>query len=83
MSDAAAEIKAESPVTATEQQKKKKEKKKPRKRGSKKNLPKTKVVVRRLPPNIPEDIFNKSVQQWINETTVDWQLFVPGKLSTR
>jgi regulator of nonsense transcripts 3 len=83
MSDTPAEIKDDNSIIAAEQPKKKKEKKKPRKRGSKKALPKTKVVVRRLPPNIPPEIFNKSVQQWINDTTVDWQLFVPGKLSSR
>lgn len=85
MSEPATEVKVDSSVTSptAEQPKKKKDKKKPRKRSSKKALPKTKVIVRRLPPNIPEEIFHNSVKQWVNESTTGWQLFVPGKLSTR
>jgi regulator of nonsense transcripts 3 len=85
MSEPATELKVDVGTTApaTEQPKKKKDKKKPRKRSSKKALPKTKVVVRRLPPNIPEEIFFNSVKAWVNESTTGWQLFVPGKLSSR
>ncbi|CAM0139898.1 unnamed protein product [Umbelopsis sp. WA50703] len=84
MSEPATELKVDVGTTApaTEQPKKKKDKKKPRKRSSKKALPKTKVVVRRLPPNIPEEIFFNSVKAWVNESTTGWQLFVPGKLSS-
>lgn len=77
------DIKDDSSVNVTDQSRKKKEKKRPRKRSSKKTSPKTKVVVRRLPPNIPAEIFNNSVKNWVNDSTVDWQLFVPGKLSSR
>jgi regulator of nonsense transcripts 3 len=83
MSDAPADIKDDNSVVAPEQSKKKKEKKKPRKRSGKKTSSKTKVVVRRLPPNIPQEVFSNSVKGWINEATIDWQLFVPGKLSSR
>jgi len=76
------DIKDDSSVNVTDQSRKKKEKKRPRKRSSKKTSPKTKVVVRRLPPNIPAEIFNNSVKNWVNDSTVDWQLFVPGKLSS-
>lgn len=39
-----------------------------------------KVVVRRLPPNLPENIFWDSVAPWVNETTCMWKLFVQGKI---
>ncbi|KAJ3280888.1 hypothetical protein HK104_000345 [Borealophlyctis nickersoniae] len=54
----------------------------PRKRTSRKNkrpAPKTKAVVRRLPPNVPEEIFIQSVEKWIGDT--DWTQFIPGKLA--
>ncbi|KAK4510561.1 Serine/threonine protein kinase [Mucor velutinosus] len=63
-----------------EEKKKKRTKRKP-KRHSRKPTLKTKVVVRRLPPNLPEEIFNTSVKPWISEDTVDYSVYVPGKLS--
>ncbi|KAI0032071.1 hypothetical protein K488DRAFT_32579, partial [Vararia minispora EC-137] len=39
-----------------------------------------KTVVRRLPPNLPEEIFWQSVQQWVSDETVTWRVFYPGKL---
>ena len=39
-----------------------------------------KTVVRRLPPNLPEDVFWQSVQTWVTEESVDWKIFYPGKL---
>ncbi|CAO3643579.1 unnamed protein product [Mucor fragilis] len=63
-----------------EQKKKKRSKRKP-KRHSRKPTLKTKVVVRRLPPNLPEEIFNTSVKPWISEDSVDYSVYVPGKLS--
>jgi hypothetical protein len=42
-----------------------------------------KAVVRRLPPNLPEEIFWSSVQSWVTETTVSWRAFYPGKLRSR
>lgn len=65
-----------------EEKKKKRAKRKP-KRHSRKPTLKTKVVVRRLPPNLPEEIFNNSVKPWISEETVDYSVYVPGKLSKR
>ncbi|KAI8334883.1 Smg-4/UPF3 family-domain-containing protein [Blakeslea trispora] len=61
-------------------EKKKKTKKKP-KRRTRKLAPKTKVVVRRLPPNLPEDIFMNSVKPWTAEDILNYSLYVPGKLS--
>jgi hypothetical protein len=44
---------------------------------------KLKVVVRGLPPNLPETIFKETTQQWINDATVDWYYYVSGKLHER
>ena len=65
-----------------EDKKKKRNKRKPKRHPRKPTL-KTKVVVRRLPPNLPEEIFNNSVKPWISEETVDYSVYVPGKLSKR
>lgn len=61
----------------------KKRVKKKSKRQPRKNTLKTKVVVRRLPPNLPEKIFFNAVKPWISEEIVDYSLYVPGKLSKR
>jgi hypothetical protein len=42
-----------------------------------------KTVVRRLPPNLPEDVFWQSVQSWVNEDTASWKMFYPGKMRKR
>jgi regulator of nonsense transcripts 3 len=39
-----------------------------------------KTIVRRLPPNLPEEIFWQSVQRWVSDETVLWKAFFPGKL---
>ena len=44
---------------------------------------KLKVVVRGLPPNLPESLFKDTTKEWINETTVDWYYYVSGKLYER
>jgi hypothetical protein len=33
-----------------------------------------KVVVRRCPPELPEELFWKTVEPWVNSDTVDWKL---------
>ncbi|KAG8886021.1 hypothetical protein FRB98_001497 [Tulasnella sp. 332] len=38
-----------------------------------------KVVVRSLPPNLPEAIFWQSVEPWVTEETTLWKSFCPGK----
>ncbi|KAJ3171814.1 hypothetical protein HDU87_008282 [Geranomyces variabilis] len=40
---------------------------------------KTKIVIRRLPPNLPEEIFKGSVAQWLEDA--DWWTFVAGKVA--
>ena len=42
-----------------------------------------KTVVRRLPPNLPEDVFWQSVGKWASEETVSWRAYYPGKFKTR
>ncbi|KAI0342420.1 hypothetical protein BDW22DRAFT_1413639 [Trametopsis cervina] len=38
-----------------------------------------KTVVRRLPPNLPEEVFWQSVQEWVSDETVSWREFYQGK----
>jgi regulator of nonsense transcripts 3 len=42
-----------------------------------------KTVVRRLPPNLPEEVFWQSVQAWVSEDTVNWKMFYSGKVGKR
>ena len=42
-----------------------------------------KTVVRRLPPNLPEEVFWQSVQAWVTEDTVSWKAYYPGKFRTK
>ncbi|THH31843.1 hypothetical protein EUX98_g2358 [Antrodiella citrinella] len=42
-----------------------------------------KTVVRRLPPNLPEQIFWNSVQDWVSEETVTWKVYHQGKFKKR
>ncbi|KAF8062215.1 Smg-4/UPF3 family-domain-containing protein [Lyophyllum atratum] len=42
-----------------------------------------KTVVRRLPPNLPEDVFWGSVGTWVTEDTVTWKSYYLGKLRKR
>ncbi|KAH0831283.1 Smg-4/UPF3 family-domain-containing protein [Lanmaoa asiatica] len=42
-----------------------------------------KTVVRRLPPNLPEEIFWQSVQAWVTDDTITWKSYCPGKLRTK
>ncbi|KAL0576120.1 hypothetical protein V5O48_005867 [Marasmius crinis-equi] len=42
-----------------------------------------KIVIRRLPPNLPEDIFWQSVQQWVSDDTATWKTYHQGKFRSR
>jgi regulator of nonsense transcripts 3 len=44
---------------------------------------KAKVVVRRLPPTLPEDVFRKTVQGWVNEDTVVWSVYRLGSVNEK
>jgi len=59
-----------------------KEKEKEKDASKEENL-KLKSVVRRLPPNLPEEVFWQSVQTWVTEESVSWKVFYPGKLGKR
>lgn len=41
---------------------------------------KVKAVIRRLPPNLPEDVFWQSVQPWVSDDAVLMKSFSPGKV---
>ncbi|KAH6891765.1 Smg-4/UPF3 family-domain-containing protein [Coprinopsis sp. MPI-PUGE-AT-0042] len=62
--------------------KKEKEREK-RERAAQQQTERLKVVVRRLPPNLPEDIFWQTVQKWVTEETATWKVFYPGKFKKR
>ncbi|KAI8097716.1 Smg-4/UPF3 family-domain-containing protein [Halteromyces radiatus] len=66
---------------ALEKKKKRRDRRKKKAKRAKKNEPKTKVVVRRLPPNLPEDVFMNAVQQWTTDDLVDFKTYIPGKLA--
>jgi len=42
-----------------------------------------KTIVRRLPPNLPEEIFWQSVQPWVTDDSISWKVFHAGKLRKR
>jgi regulator of nonsense transcripts 3 len=42
-----------------------------------------KTVVRRLPPNLPEQIFWQSVQTWVTDDSVLWKEYWPGKVKKK
>ncbi|KAL0946194.1 hypothetical protein HGRIS_012456 [Hohenbuehelia grisea] len=39
-----------------------------------------KTIVRRLPPNLPEEIFWQSVATWVSDETAVWRTYYQGKL---
>ncbi|KZV74977.1 hypothetical protein PENSPDRAFT_741883 [Peniophora sp. CONT] len=73
---------APAPAILTSDAKKKKKSRSEKRAAAAKANPheRTKTVVRRLPPNLPEEIFWASVQKWVSDETVVWKSFVQGKL---
>ena len=59
------------------------EKDKERDTSKEEKLDRLKTVVRRLPPNLPEDVFWQSVQTWVTDENVNWKVFYAGKVRTR
>lgn len=51
--------------------------------GNNNGTERLKTVIRRLPPNLPEDVFWQSVQAWVTDETATWKVFCPGKLKKR
>jgi hypothetical protein len=47
--------------------------------SSKIDASRTKVVIRRLPPTLPEETFWKSVEPWVSEATCLWKRYVKGR----
>ncbi|KAG1460149.1 hypothetical protein G6F56_006014 [Rhizopus delemar] len=68
-------------LTPEEKKKKKKERLKKKTRRQRKPVPKTKVVVRRLPPQLAKDEFMEAVKPWINEETTDYSSYISGKIA--
>ena len=70
------------PASSIGTEKSKTEKTRPIQPSQNQNV-KLKVVVRGLPPNLPEGKFKEVTAGWINENTVDWYYYVTGKLNER
>ncbi|KAI9094848.1 Smg-4/UPF3 family-domain-containing protein [Phlyctochytrium arcticum] len=65
------------------QNEERKRNRRPRKRTSRKakeSHARLKIVIRRLPPNLPVDSFKNTVEKWLPDT--DWWTYVPGKLAS-
>ena len=63
--------------------KEKEKDKKSKSGGGQKQSERLKTVVRRLPPNLPEEIFWQSVTKWVTDDTVTWKAYYQGKFKTR
>ncbi|OBZ66965.1 Nonsense-mediated mRNA decay protein 3 [Grifola frondosa] len=57
--------------------------KKARLSGPKAQSDRLKTVVRRLPPNLPEEVFWQSVQKWVTDDTATWKAYCQGKFRKR
>ncbi|KAH9990204.1 Smg-4/UPF3 family-domain-containing protein [Russula compacta] len=69
------------PAKKPQSRSKAKEKRQGQSKGS--GTERLKTVVRRLPPNLPEQIFWLSVQTWVTDETVLWKEFCPGKVKKK
>ncbi|KAG2007036.1 hypothetical protein CC2G_014764 [Coprinopsis cinerea AmutBmut pab1-1] len=63
--------------------KKEKERERREKAAQQQSNERLKTVVRRLPPNLPEDIFWQTVKPWVTEETATWKVYYPGKFKKR
>ena len=72
---------------ASSSKSKAKESKEPKKRERSslkaQNTERLKTVVRRLPPNLPEEVFWQSVQKWVSDETTTWKEYWQGKFRKR
>ncbi|KAE9406525.1 hypothetical protein BT96DRAFT_810658 [Gymnopus androsaceus JB14] len=66
-----------------EKEREKKERDRERKEKVAQHAERLKTVVRKLPPNLPEEIFWQSVQTWVSDETVTWKVYYPGKFRSR
>ncbi|KAG6878141.1 hypothetical protein C0993_011559 [Termitomyces sp. T159_Od127] len=60
-----------------------KSKPKPKEKPSASSHTRLKTVVRRLPPNLPADVFWGSVAPWAAHERVAWRTFCPGRVARR
>jgi regulator of nonsense transcripts 3 len=73
-------------ATATQspaKSKKEKEKDRREKAAQQQTTERLKTVVRRLPPNLPEEIFWQTVQRWVTDETATWKVYYGGKFKKR
>lgn len=75
-----APVQTKPPRTRKEKEKEKEREKAERKASLPQQNERLKTVVRRLPPNLPEEIFWNSVQTWVSDDTAVWKIYCPGKL---
>ena len=85
MTTVAAPIPAHAPPESTTAPARKKKSRSERKKAQREvaAAEKLKIVVRRLPPNLPEDIFWQSVQPWVTDETSTWKKFHAGKTTKK
>jgi hypothetical protein len=48
--------------------------------SGKQDAARTKIVIRRLPPALPEEIFWKSVGAWVSDDTASWKQYIAGRV---
>ncbi|KAF9078390.1 Smg-4/UPF3 family-domain-containing protein [Rhodocollybia butyracea] len=71
------------PKSKKEKEREKKERDRERKEKAAQHSERLKIVVRKLPPNLPEEIFWQSVQTWVTDETTTWKIYYPGKFRSR
>lgn len=70
-------------MSTTDPKPRKQKQKEPKSQPALNGTERLKTVVRRLPPNLPEEIFWQSVQAWVTDEAVTWKSYHPGKLRTK
>jgi hypothetical protein len=71
------------PKSKKEKEREKKERDRERKEKAAQHSERLKIVVRKLPPNLPEEIFWQSVQTWVTDETTTWKIYYLGKFRSR
>ena len=75
--------KASSSKSKPKEPKEPKEKERKARSSKQSHTERLKTVVRRLPPNLPEEVFWQSVQKWVTDDTVIWKEYYQGKFRKR
>ncbi|TFK32063.1 Smg-4/UPF3 family-domain-containing protein, partial [Crucibulum laeve] len=71
------------PPTKPKKEREREKEKERKERASQQPTERLKTIVRRLPPNLPEDVFWQSVQPWVTDETVSWKTYYQGKFRKR